>query len=129
MALDDGIVWPEYDGFYKVIQVRVKGREYLRIAADSAMFHCELLKSFLDKIGVDYRTREFGGGKRKGPEVHGDGYELFGAGLVKSLAEEKEATFGERSSDYDCGIDISHIKKIKDSDTSRKIRVAFGRLR
>ena len=116
MSLDQlpTVNWPRESGEYKVIQLYIDSKPYLRFGEVWGL-HARILMNLLRDNNILYKTmgREYDDGYFEVPALRGDRYQVCGAGKAKIDLENKSASFGERSVGYRIGIDKKHLDSIK----------------
>ncbi len=120
MSIDEQVAnWPAKSGEYKVLQLEIDGKPYLRfgkanqkiINVESASeFHVRILVSFLEVTGREYPIiKKFGAYV---PALESEWYKVHGAGSAEIDVERKLASFFGKSASYEIEIDEQHLDSV-----------------
>lgn len=96
---------------YRVIQLVLDGKPYLRFQDERELIHSDILRSFLVKMVVHY-TEEPNWRGSYIPNRKGERYELVGAGDAVLHLRDKVIVFRDRSTEYCLRINRGHIESI-----------------
>jgi hypothetical protein len=116
MTLDENIVanWPELSGEYKVLQLEIKGKPYLRFSEDILDTHGIMMMRLFDiKFDDDDKLTFLGSGGIMLPPPNTKQYKLVGAGSSRIDVQEKKAHFYGMSIGYSIEISFEHLEDIK----------------
>ena len=86
--------WPEISGVYTVVQLEVKGDQYLRFANHGNEYHFQVLERFLNEQEIPYKTMKNRNGDVDIPELQGPGYRVCGMGRAVVKPEDKIVFIG-----------------------------------
>lgn len=114
MPIDDNIqtvLWPAEYGDYKVVQLEVAGRKFLRFD-DGKGLHGTVLRDFLRSQRLSYETFRGEASGELIPKPQGEGYRVVGMGHVDIDSERKRAWFIGSSADYKIGLDERHVLEV-----------------
>lgn len=120
MSLEDKIPrvnFPETSGRYKIIQIDLDGEPFIRYASlpmekRFAETHPAILINLLRLLGIPY-NEIVGKSDLKIPSLHSGRYIVQGMGISDVNVEQKIASFGGTSFDYEIGINLEHLNLIK----------------
>ncbi len=116
MAIDDQIVLPEKNGLYKVVQIVLDGKPYLRFGDFHTDVHGKMLQRFLDEYRVPYATilsTDTNSKKIQIPIRQGGQYQLAGAGKAAFNLAGKIIYFHGESLGYSLNIDKQQLEFYK----------------
>ncbi len=133
--------WPEKSGEYKIVQLYVDRKSFLRFPEGDMVIdalsdpstpeshmgflmggvgHAGILWSTLKSLGKEYFMKA-GTQGYKIPNPEGKDYKVTGMGKAKVDVENKSSSFYGKSLDYEIGIDQTHLDKIKKLESDWKI--------
>ncbi len=105
--------WPQKSGEYKVVQLQLDGKHYLRFRQDDwELTHNLILRNFLEAQGIEPRTFRTHTDETV-PETRGERYIADGMGKARVNVEQKRASFYGESYDYGIGISRTHLEQIR----------------
>lgn len=104
--------WPNESKEYKVVQLELDSKPYLRFSTSNIPLHRSVLIEFLKSNNVKHSEIE---GPCNMPVPKGDRYKVHGMGKSEVDIKKKIATFYGSSSDYDIGINPEHLELTKKS--------------
>jgi len=105
------VVWPR-DGGWKVVQLYLDGKPYLRFAETVVGWHASILERFLVSNNIEYKKKEISFDYSR-PEQESERYKATGMGEAKIDNVLKKASFFGRSIAYKIGIDQNHLNLIR----------------
>lgn len=115
MSIDEKLPianWPTTYGTYKVVQLELDGKQYLRFGAYEQEPHSVILMAFLEGLKIPHRDIRLRSGC-DGPALSGERYKVFGMGKSDVEVSQKRATFFDKSFDYNLGIDATQLGRIR----------------
>ena len=93
--------WPTESGEYRVVQLDLDSKTYLRFANDTHESHYEVLRDILSMVGIEYESVK---SKRSTWDVaapEGPRHKVHGMGIAEVYLNNKQATFHGNSHDID----------------------------
>ena len=114
--------WPGKSGEYKVVQLRLDGKPYLRFQSDCEIIHGAMLENFLRAQSIDYQTFRTDKDQTL-PEARGERYVVDGMGEADVDVKRRRASFHGSSHDYGISINPKHLEEIKQLEPDWKIEV------
>jgi hypothetical protein len=124
MNLDEipQVNWPENSGRYKIVQLEIEGRPYLRFPENVLQTtHPKILECLLIEFGRGYptiRRIDRSLGEVECPALQADWYTVLGAGKAGINVRQRHAFFSGKSIVYDIGINSEHLASIRQIDSS-----------
>ena len=118
--------WPQTNEPLKVVQFNIGGILTMRFGALYDL-HRNILAKYLDSCGIQYETIE-------DPITHairavskGERYEAVGMGRARVDIDQKKIDFHDMSGDYMMGINVDHLRQMKESAGGREFFTWTGR--
>lgn len=105
--------WPAESDDYKVVQLDVDGKPYLRFREPKYVDgHGPILFIFLETLEIPYENTRGTSGAAV-PALEGDRYKVHGMGRARVDVEQKQARLYGKSDDYGIRINPEHLEAVK----------------
>src|SRR3990172_6744561 len=104
--------WPTEPGEYRVVQLDLDSKSYLRFANDTYELNYEVLRNLLSMAGIEYELVKNKKSTRDVPSPEGPRYKVHGMGRADVYPNNKQAIFYGDSYDYGLGLDTELLRKI-----------------
>jgi hypothetical protein len=110
--------WPKSAGQYKVVQIELDGRDYLRFPTDEEQTeHAHILEAFLKAHGVEIEYSFTGKvSNNMLPAPSGERYFVHGMCRALVLPSQYKCRLDDYSGDYGISYDEMQIEKIKETE-------------
>ena len=108
--------WPTEPGEYRVVQLDLDSRSYLRFVNITFESHSEVLRKFLSMAGIEYESVMSKRSSWDVPSPEGPRYKVHGMGIAYVDVDQRKAKFYGDSYDYGLTPDWERLQRIAEQE-------------